>query len=112
MDAHTQIIKAGEFKTHCLELMDNVKNEHVEYIITKRGMPVAKLVPLEIEKKSPFGCMRDTILFMGDLISPIDTKWNAEEDEEDFTWYPYFYMDGDWWEKNPKRNSSSNRGSK
>jgi len=83
MDAHTHIIKAGEFKAHCLELMDTVKRQHIEYIITKRGIPVAKLVPVEYESTSPFGCMKDTVVSMGDLTDPIGIKWDAMEDEQD-----------------------------
>ena len=40
-------IAAGEFKAHCLRLLDQVADERVELVITKRGRPVAKLVPLE-----------------------------------------------------------------
>lgn len=85
MDVRTQTIKASEFKAHCLELMDIVKREYVEYVITKRGVPVAKLIPVEDNSVSPFGCMQDTVVYMGDLITPLDVTWNAEEDEENFT---------------------------
>ena len=38
-------LPAAEFKTRCLELMDRVRETGVEYIVTKHGRPVAKLVP-------------------------------------------------------------------
>lgn len=38
-------IGAGEFKAKCLQLMDEVNRQGIELIITKRGQPVAKLVP-------------------------------------------------------------------
>ncbi len=39
-------IPAGEFKQHCLRILDQVADTHSEVVITKRGRPVAKLVPL------------------------------------------------------------------
>lgn len=81
MNIYTYTIKAGEFKASCLELMDIVKQEHIEYIITKRGVPIAKLVPIEEVKTTPFGCMQGTIVHMGDLISPIDVEWNVDDEE-------------------------------
>lgn len=38
-------IGAGEFKAKCLKLMDLTEQKHETIIITKRGIPVAKLVP-------------------------------------------------------------------
>ena len=38
-------LAAGEFKATCLALMDEVAATGREVIITKRGKPVAKLVP-------------------------------------------------------------------
>lgn len=37
-------MKASEFKANCLEVLDNVDAEGI--IITKRGKPVAKLMPV------------------------------------------------------------------
>ena len=40
-----QRYSAAEFKARCLKLMDRVRETGVEYIVTKHGRPVAKLVP-------------------------------------------------------------------
>ena len=40
-------IAAAQFKAQCLQLMDYVKEKHVALVITKHGVPVAKLVPIE-----------------------------------------------------------------
>ena len=42
---------AGQFKAHCLKLMDEVQKFHKEIIITKHGKAVARLVPILAEKK-------------------------------------------------------------
>jgi prevent-host-death family protein len=71
-------IKAGAFKAKCLELMDRVAEGHEEILITKRGKPVAKLVPVsEPSKPEVFGYMKGTFEIVGDIISPIDAEWDA-----------------------------------
>ena len=71
-------IPAGEFKAKCLKLMDQVRESGQEIVITKRGKPVAKLVPLEPKERPPlFGCMKGTFEITGDIISPIDVEWDA-----------------------------------
>ena len=71
-------IPAGEFKAKCLKLMDQVRESGREIVITKRGKPVAKLVPLEPKERPPlFGCMKGTFEITGDIISPIDVEWDA-----------------------------------
>ena len=38
---------ASEFKQRCLALLDLVEETHATLVVTKRGRPVAKLVPIE-----------------------------------------------------------------
>jgi prevent-host-death family protein len=40
-------VPATEFKAKCLELMDRVAERRESFVITKRGKPVARLVPVE-----------------------------------------------------------------
>lgn len=71
---------AGEFKTHCLRVMDQVQREREAVIITKKGRPVAKLVPIEGDaSRSVFGCLAEDFEIVGDIVSPIfATKdWEA-----------------------------------
>ena len=49
----TLIVPAGEFKAKCLHLIDEVHGEAFDVIVTKRGKPMARLVPIEPEAK-PF----------------------------------------------------------
>ncbi len=71
---------AGEFKAKCLKLMDRVNRTHETVTITKRGIPVAKLVPVS-EKKSGkiFGSLSGCIAYEKDIVSPTDDAWNADE---------------------------------
>ena len=78
-------IPAGEFKAKCLALMDRVCERREEYVITKHGKPVAKLVPVEDTEAAAtaWGSMKGTVLWYGDLISPIDVEWDALKDGDD-----------------------------
>lgn len=67
-------IPAGEFKAKCLALLDDVATSGQEIVITKRGRPVARLVPLE--GAAPAGLL-GSILYEDDLVSPIDVHWDA-----------------------------------
>ena len=64
-------IPATEFKAKCLELMNRVAERHETYVITKRGKPVARLVPLEHNPAdSIFGWLRAKGSIEGDLVNP------------------------------------------
>lgn len=72
-------ISAGEFKAKCLKLMDEVASTRVPVVITKRGRPVAMMVPVVSKKASPlFGYMAGTVSVRGDIVAPIDVEWEAE----------------------------------
>jgi prevent-host-death family protein len=74
----TITIAAGEFKAKCLSLLDEVQSSRTGIVITKRGRPVARLVPVDEEIQEPlFGRMRGTISISGDIIEPVDETWDA-----------------------------------
>jgi prevent-host-death family protein len=61
---------AGQFKVHCLAVMDEVQAKREAVLITKRGKPVAKLVPVEKEKDDIFGFFAGKGKITGDIVSP------------------------------------------
>ena len=64
------------FKAKCLRILQEVHDNKKRVIVTKRGTPLVEIVPTdeEADKTIP---LRDTVLYMGDIISPV-----AEEDWE------------------------------
>jgi prevent-host-death family protein len=72
-------IGAGEFKAKCLHLLDEVQQSRKELIITKRGKPVARLLPVEQEIPQIFGRMKGTVRILGDIVGPAGEKWEADE---------------------------------
>ncbi len=61
---------AGQFKVHCLAVMDEVQAKKETVLITKHGKPVAKLVPVSGEKDDIYGFMAGKGMIIGDVISP------------------------------------------
>ena len=70
---------AGEFKARCLRVMEEVKKYRAPVVITKKGKPVAKLVPADEPADDVFGCMAGTGTVMGDIEAPVfpPKAWNA-----------------------------------
>jgi prevent-host-death family protein len=61
---------AGSFKVHCLAVMDEVQSKREAVLITKRGKPVAKLVPVDNAKDDIFGFLKGKVTILGDVVSP------------------------------------------
>lgn len=68
-------VGAGMFKDKCLALMDKVRDERVQVVITKHGNAVARLVPADVAVPNGFGFMRGTVLEHGDIVSPDFEAW-------------------------------------
>ena len=75
-------MKASEFKTKCLQLMDEVADGGGEVVITKNGRPTARLVAYQEKPKTLFGIDRGKLQILGDITSPIDVEWEAESNPD------------------------------
>jgi prevent-host-death family protein len=67
-------IPAGRFKAQCLALLDEVAETKLALIVTKRGRPVARIVPIEGEAQIN---LRGSVVREGDLVHPIAASWSA-----------------------------------
>jgi prevent-host-death family protein len=73
----TNIVPAGEFKAKCLKLLDDVAEKRQPLIITKRGKPLAQVIPMPAKSQGIVGSMKGTVTILGDIISPLDVEWDA-----------------------------------
>ena len=71
-------IAAGEFKARCLALMEDVRTTRQPIVITKRGKPIAKLVPAEEPKDDFIGRLKGVFEVVGDIESPIP-GWESSD---------------------------------
>jgi prevent-host-death family protein len=62
---------AGKFKARCLSVMDDVNATGEPVLITKRGTPVAKVVPVASRKQDLFGFMAGEFKIVGDIESVV-----------------------------------------
>ena len=68
-------IPAAKFKSHVLSILDNVDEDGI--VITKRGRPVAKLIPISSESASLIGALKGKIKIKGDITST-EARWDAQ----------------------------------
>jgi len=65
-------MNAAQFRANCFKLIDQIQNTKDEIIITKRGKPMAKLVPIANEEKDPLiGILKGFGHTVGDLTEPV-----------------------------------------
>ncbi len=64
-------IAAGKFKAQCLKVMEQVRATREPVLITKRGQPLAKLIPVEKASDDFIGRLEGVFTIVGDIESPI-----------------------------------------
>lgn len=65
-------IPATQFKAECLALLDRVARTGEELVVTKRGKPVARLVPV---RKSSRRSLHGSVKVLGDIVGPVIGDW-------------------------------------
>lgn len=69
-------VSASKFKAQCLAMLDEVAEGGGEITVTKRGRPVARVVPVE-RGASLEGTVR-VLVSDEELIAPLGESWDAE----------------------------------
>jgi prevent-host-death family protein len=73
-------LSTSQLKAHCSEVVEGVASRRETVIVTRRGRPVAKIVPIDAgEQRALFGCARGVLTIRGDLIDPVDVAWEASD---------------------------------
>lgn len=71
---------AAKFKAECLREIDQVQQSGEPLIVTKRGKPIVKIIPIQDPNEGAyFGCMKETLSIAGDIMQPIDEAWDLDE---------------------------------
>ena len=68
-----QEVAISEFKTKCLGLLDQVNKTKTPIRVTRRGKPVADVIPpgIQQEEGNWMGSMAGVTKIMGDIVSPV-----------------------------------------
>ncbi len=69
----------SQFKATCLAVLQRVAETKQPVVVTKRGKPIARIVPTTdpVETTSAIGCMAGTAEELGDIVAPLDWRWDA-----------------------------------
>ena len=68
-------IAAAKFKERCLSILDRVDPDGI--VITKRGKPVAKLIPIRTASASLIGSLKGKLKIKGDILTT-GARWDAQ----------------------------------
>jgi prevent-host-death family protein len=73
-------VGSAEFKARCLELVEHVRESRAEYVVTRHGVPVARLVPVEAsDAKAPLlGSMGGSVLEYSGPFEPVPGAWSLD----------------------------------
>ena len=76
----SKTIAAGEFKAKCLALIDEVAESLVPLVVTKRGIPIAQVVPLGPSNTQGPPSLLGSVRYTEeeDLLAPVAADWDAE----------------------------------
>lgn len=66
-----------DFKSHALQVLDDVATRKERVIVTKRGKPLAEVVPYT-EADPTAGALADALVFEEDIVTPLgEEMWAA-----------------------------------
>lgn len=76
-------ITATEFKNRAAQVLKEVSSSGKTIIVTKRGKPLVRVEAVS-EKRGPIklGTMADTLIVMGDIVSPVFDEWEYLDPNE------------------------------
>lgn len=69
----------SKFKAQALGIIDRIAQDREGLVITKRGRPLARIIPYEADTcLAEPGQLADTLLFEEDIVSPLgEEMWEA-----------------------------------
>jgi len=72
-------IQISEFKTHALRILDTISKTKEPVVITRRGKPLAEVIPYMSKENSVRpGRLASALIFEKDIVSPRDEEiWEA-----------------------------------
>lgn len=79
-DEAKKLVGSAEFKARCLELVEHVREARAEYVVTRHGVPVARLVPVDAGARaaSLVGSMAGSVLQYDDPFEPVPGAWTLD----------------------------------
>lgn len=71
-----ETLSVSKFKATCLAVLEEVKKKKKRVLITKRGEPIAEIIPVNGKKRDV--PLKETVTFIDDIVSPVaEDEWEA-----------------------------------
>jgi prevent-host-death family protein len=70
-----RVVPVSEFKARCSELVERVAAGEGDLVITRRGIPLARLVSADRRRTSPRGSWKGLVEIRGDIVH---SDWSDE----------------------------------
>jgi prevent-host-death family protein len=81
MTESIETIAVSKFKATCLAVLERVRRTGKPIIVTRRGEPIAEVVPPSPARPSSswLGSMGGSVRYIGDIVSParVPEEWEA-----------------------------------
>jgi prevent-host-death family protein len=73
-----ETLSVSKFKATCLSVLEQVKTKKKKVCITKRGVPIAEIVPVNGKEKKV--SLKGCVTFVGDIVSPVaEEEWEVQK---------------------------------
>ncbi len=68
----------SEFKARCLEILEQLRTSGHDLVLTKHGLPIARVVPFSAEPRALRGLLKGEIEIVGDIVqTDLSEEWEA-----------------------------------
>ncbi|HEX5215847.1 MAG TPA: type II toxin-antitoxin system prevent-host-death family antitoxin [Vicinamibacterales bacterium] len=73
--SNKRVMPAAAFKAECLAVLDRVAATGEAVVVTKRGKPVAEVVPIKTQRTRS---LKGSVKTHGDVIEPVLADWDVD----------------------------------
>jgi prevent-host-death family protein len=73
-------VPVTEFKAKCLRLLEDVASKGDRVVITKRGLPVARVEPISVPKPRLRGTWKGKARIKGDIVYFSEGPWECDSE--------------------------------
>ncbi len=75
-------VSKSDLKPRLFSYLRKVTESGKELVITERGLPVLKIVPIAPSEQDPLEALRGMVLRYDDPLEPVEVLWKAAESDE------------------------------
>jgi prevent-host-death family protein len=73
-----ETVSVSKFKATCSSVLDELKRKKKRVRVTKRGVPIAKIVPVNGKEKQV--SLKGCVTFVGGIVSPVaEDEWEVQK---------------------------------